>query len=143
MKMKKSQIREAAFMLIFESLFSSETCDEIIAAAKEADEYEFNDEASELFRSVYVKAEELDAVIGEYSQKRAVSRISKVNLAILRLAVYECLFDPEVPGNVAISEAIKISQKYTFENDTKFINGILGSLSRSGKIPEKACEVKE
>lgn len=142
--MKKSHIREAAFLLVFEQLFrKDDSREDIIDSAKEADEYDFNDEAVRLFSNVVEKAEELDGVIGRYSEKRKVGRISKVSLAILRLAVYECMYEDEVPVNVAISEAVQIAGKYAYENDTQFINGILGALSRSGELPEKPAKPEE
>lgn len=124
-------------MLIFEKMFRDDSCEDIIGSAKDADEYDFNDEVCRIFRNVVEKTDELDAVIGEFSQKRKVTRIGKVSLAVLRLAVYELFYEENVPVNVAISEAVQIAKKYTFENDIKFINGLLGALSRSGKLPEK------
>lgn len=135
--LKKSHIREAAFLLIFEKMFRDDTCDEIIESAKDADEYEFNDEVCRIFRAVSEKAEELDGIISEYSEKRKVNRIGKVSLAVLRLAVYECLYEETVPTSVAISEAVVLTEKYAFDTDKQFVNGVLGSFSRSGKIPEK------
>ena len=58
--LKKSHIREAAFLLIFEKLFRDDTCDEIIEFAKDADEYDFNDEVCRIFKAVTEKADELD-----------------------------------------------------------------------------------
>ncbi|MGN0666339.1 MAG: transcription antitermination factor NusB [Huintestinicola sp.] len=137
MKMKRSDVREAAFMLVFESQFRDDGIEEIIESAKEADEYDFNDEAIELFKNVTDKAEELDEIISRFSEKRKVSRIGKVSLAVLRIAVYESIYDDRVPVNVAISEAVQISERYSFESDTQFVNGVLGAFSRSGIAPEK------
>ena len=138
--LKKSHIREAAFLLIFEKMFRDDTCEEIIESAKEADEYEFDDEVCRIFKAVSEKSEELDGIISEYSEKRKVGRIGKVSLAILRLAVYEAMYEESVPCNVAISEAVSLAEKYAFPNDKQFINGILGSFSRSGRVPEKQAE---
>lgn len=124
-------------MLIFEKMFRNDSCDDIIESAKEADEYDFNGEAAELFKAVDSKTEELDGIISDFSEKRSVGRIGKVSLAVLRLAVYECLYSEGVPVNVAISEAVRISKIYSFANDTQFVNGLLGAFSRSGRIPGK------
>ncbi len=128
--MRRSFIREAAFMLIFEKMFRDDSCEDIIEAAKEADEYDFNDESKELFIKVSEKTEELDGIISEYSPKRKVTRIGKVCLAVLRLAVYECLYEEDVPDNVAISEAVQLTKKYAFDTDIQFVNGVLGTFSR-------------
>lgn len=135
--LKRSHVREATFLLIFEKMFRDDTCDEIIESARDADEYDFDDEVCRIFKAVSEKTEELDSIISEYSEKRKVNRIGKVSLAILRLAVYECMYEETVPANVAISEAVVLAEKYAYDTDKQFINGILGSFSRSGKIPEK------
>lgn len=141
--MKKSHIREAAFLLVFEKMFRTDSCAEIIESAKDADEYDFNEDACRLFEGVSEKTAEIDEIIAGYSEKRAVSRIGKVSLAVLRLAIYECLYEDNVPVNVAISEAVQLTKKYAYDNDTQFVNGVLGAFSRSGKIPEKATEAVE
>ncbi len=138
--MKRSHIREAAFLLIFEKMFRDDSCDDIIESAKDADEYEFDKEAQSLFKNVVEKTEELDDVISRFSEKRKVSRIGKVSLAVMRLAIYECIFDDNVPVNVAISEAVRLSKTYSLETDTQFINGLLGAVARSELIPEAKKE---
>lgn len=140
---KRSEMREAAFMLTFEKLFSSDSCDDIIECAHEADEYDFDEQACRLFKGVTEKTEELDGIIAKYSEKRRVGRIGRVSLAVLRLALYECIYEPDVPVNVAVSEAVIISQKYSFENDTSFVNGVLGSFSRSGDVPAEKRQKRE
>ena len=74
--------------------------------------------------------EELDDIISRYSKSRALSRISKLNIAILRIALYEAIYEENTPVNAAISEAIKLSQTYTYPEDISFINGVLGAFSR-------------
>lgn len=137
---ERSHDREAAFMLIFEKLFRDDSCDDIIASAKEADEYDFGDNVCRIFKSVCEKSDEMDDIIAKFSTTRTVDRIGKVNLAILRLALYECLYEDSVPVNVAISEAVVLSRKYALDPDTAFINGVLGSFSRSELSPEKPAE---
>ena len=84
--------------------------------------------------------DELDNIISGYSKSRSISRISKINLAILRIALYESIYDDNTPMNAAISEAIKLSMTYTYQEDTSFINGVLGAFSRdhSGEVKENA-----
>lgn len=137
--MKRSEIREAAFILTFEKLFSDSTAEEIIEAAYDADEFDMDDKVEKLFIAVDGKAEEIDSYIAKYSEKRQFSRIPKVSVAVLRIAVYEMLFDESVPVNVAISEAVILSKKFSFAPDTQFVNGVLGALA---KDIEKDKDVK-
>ena len=129
-KMKRSEVREAAFLLGFEKIFSADTSDEIIDAAYEVDEFEINEDAEKLFKAVAEKTEELDGIIAEYSKKRQVSRIPKVSLAILRIAIYEMIYDDKVPVNVAISEAVILAKGYSYAPDVQFINGLLGAYAK-------------
>ena len=129
--MKRSEIREAVFFLTFEKLFSSGTADEIIDTAYEADIFEMNEDVERLFKAVDEKAEELDGIIAGFSEKRQVNRIPKVSAAVLRIAVYEMMFDDTVPDNVAISEAVILTKKFAYEADVQFVNGLLGAFFRS------------
>lgn len=128
--MKRSEVREAVFFLTFEKLFSDETPDAIIDTAYEVDEFEMNEDVEKLFIAVDSKSAEADEIISRYSEKRQFSRIPKVSVAVLRIAIYEMLYDEKVPDNVAISEAVNISKKFAYEPDVQFINGLLGAFCR-------------
>ncbi len=139
--LKRSEIREAAFFLTFEKLFSDETPDAIIDAAYEVDEFEMNEDAEKLFIAVNSKAPEIDEIISKYSDKRQFNRIPKVSIAILRIAIYEMLYDDKVPVNVAISEAVILAKKFSYAPDVQFVNGILGAYAKN--IESKKEDVKE
>lgn len=128
--MKRSEIREAAFFLLFDKLFTDDNDDEIIDAACEADEYEIDEDVKKLFKNASAKSTELDAIISKYSEKRQLNRIPKISLAILRIALYEIIHDEKVPVNVAISEAVILTKKFAFDADVQFVNGVLGEFSR-------------
>ncbi|MBQ4096240.1 MAG: transcription antitermination factor NusB [Oscillospiraceae bacterium] len=127
---KRHEIREAAFILSFEKLFRSDSLEEIIDTAKSVDVFPVNNDVEKLVNGVFEKAAEIDDIISKYSEKRSVERIPKLNLAILRIAIYEALYDDKVPVNVAISEAVLLAKAYAFDTDVSFINGILGAFSR-------------
>ena len=74
---------------------------------------------------------EIDEKIASFSTKRAFSRIPKINIAILRIAFYEILYDDKTPVNAAINEAVLISQAYSYKEDTSFVNGVLSSFAKS------------
>ena len=67
-------------------------------------------------------------MINSASKKWAASRIGKVELAIIRLAVYEILFDEEVPDKVAVNEAVELSKKYGGDESPAFVNGVLAGI---------------
>ncbi len=134
--MSRREIRDSAFKLIFEQLLRDDDIQELYDIAEEIDEIIVNDEVKKLVEGTIAHAEELDNIISGYSKSRSVARISKLNLAILRLALYESLYDDNTPVNAAISEAIALSMTYTYKEDTSFINGVLGAFSRDNKRKE-------
>lgn len=136
MTVKRRDVRESALILTFERLFRDDSLAEIFEAAKETDAVIVNDDVKTLVTGILDKADEIDSIISKYSNKRAVERIPKINLAVLRLAIYEANYDERVPVNVAISEAVSLAGKYALESDVSFVNGVLGSYSRSEEAPK-------
>lgn len=129
--MKRSEVREAVFFLTFEKMFGDSTADEILDTAYEADIFEINDDVEKFFKAVDEKTPELDEIISKFSETRQFSRIPKVSVAILRIALYEMMFDDTVPDNVAISEAVILTKKFAYEPDVQFVNGLLGAYFRN------------
>ena len=68
--------------------------------------------------------------IGKYAQGWSLNRLARVDLTILRLAVYEIMFMPEIPVGATINEAVELAKKYAEDKSSGFINGILGSVAR-------------
>ncbi|MGN0525111.1 transcription antitermination factor NusB [Eubacterium sp.] len=124
--MNRTEQREQAFCLVFQSLFNN---DETLAIYEE-NVAAVGDFARELFEGVSSREQELDDVINKYSKGWKANRLPKVNLAILRLAIYEIKYLDDVPNSVAINEAVELAKKYSGEGDYSFINGILGSVAK-------------
>lgn len=136
--MTRREIRDSAFKLVFEQLLRDDDIQELYDIAEEIDEISVNDEVKKIVEGTIAHAEEIDGIIAGYSRSRSISRISKINLAILRIALYEAIYDENTPVNAAISEAINLSMTYTYKEDTSFINGVLGAFSREHKKEEAA-----
>lgn len=128
--MTRREIRDSAFKLVFEQLLRDDDIQELYDIAEEIEEITVNDEVKKIVEGTISHAAELDNIISGYSKSRSLSRISKLNIAILRIALYESIYDENTPMNAAISEAIKLSMVYTYQEDTAFINGVLGAFSR-------------
>lgn len=126
--MKRSKQREQAFFLVFESLFDDENNEAVNIYSENIEE--LGDYALTLYNGVCEKSGELDGVISKYSKGWKINRIPKINLAILRIAVYEILFVEDTPDSVAINEAVELAKKYSGSDDSAFINGILGAVVR-------------
>ncbi|MBS7239339.1 MAG: transcription antitermination factor NusB [Acetatifactor sp.] len=79
---------------------------------------------------VLAKLPEIDRLINENTEGWDTTRMGKVELTTLRLAVYELRFDEEIPAGVAINEAVEIAKKYGTENSGGFVNAILGKIAK-------------
>jgi len=86
--------------------------------------------ASSLVHGVKRKQAEIDERIISSTEHWDLDRMAVVDRNILRLAVYELLFEPEVPGKVAINEAIEIAKKFGTSESSRFINGVLDRIHR-------------
>ncbi len=134
--MTRHEIRDSAFKLVFEQLLRDDDIQELYEIAEEIDEITVNDEVKKLVEGTIAHAEELDGIISSYSKSRSIARISKLNLALLRIALYESIYDENTPMNAAISEAVKLAMTYTYQEDASFINGLLGAYSRDAAKKE-------
>lgn len=126
--MTRREAREAAFALLFEYSFSEDTIETVIENAKESELLELDDFAVALTMGAVQNVETLDARIADASHKWSMDRISKVALAVMRLAVYEILFEEDIPTSVSINEAVELSKKYGGDEDANFVNGVLGGV---------------
>ncbi len=81
--------------------------------------------AEELIWGGVKRRDEIDAVIKEHAQNWDFNRIAKIDLSILRLAIYEMLYRDDIPPIVTINEAIELSKLFSIEDAKRFINGIL------------------
>jgi len=129
--MKRNEMREQAFFLSFESLFSSnDEINELIELYSE-NVMPVCDYAKEVFSGISEKKNEFNELINSFSKSWKVSRLPKTTLAILYVALYEMEYVDSVPENVAINEAVELAKKYSSTDDASYINGILGAVSRS------------
>jgi N utilization substance protein B len=81
--------------------------------------------------------EKIDSYIEKNIENWEINRLAKIDLCVLRIAIYEILFRPDIPVEVSINEAIEISKKYSSSQSSKFVNGVLGSIVRSTDLNER------
>lgn len=124
--------REQAFILLFEMSFSNDefSLEQIKENAMESRDIEFCEYAIKVAKGFDKNRDEIDEIISSHLKKGwKITRISKVSLAVLRLAVYEMKFEKDIPFGVSINEAVELSKKFSV-NESGFVNGVLGSVSR-------------
>ena len=143
--MRRSEVRETIFRLLFARLFTSapEMGEQVtlyldsLRDGREDAAYPVppSDEDEQLIRgkidAVMEKIPEIDEELNKTSRGWKTSRMNKVDLSILRLAVYEIRFDDDIPVGVAINEAVEIAKRYGGDDSASFINGILGQIAKN------------
>ena len=91
---------------------------------------------SRILDGVLSHVTELDEKISAASVNWSLERIAKVDLTILRLATYEILYEDDVPGSVAINEAVELANRYSEPSSGRFINGVLGTILRDKEVAQ-------
>lgn len=138
--MARSTARAAAMQLIYEHILGGDGGDATLemiyenmatqaaACAPTKDDQVYT---SEILSGVIEKLDEIDEKIRKFSKDWSLERMARVDLTILRLAVYELMYRKDVPGNVAISEAVELANQFSDPASSRFINGVLGAVLRS------------
>ncbi len=129
--MTRSEAREQAFILVFEKIFNPEiSLEDMKAVAEETELFVLDGFAEKLVLAVNDNIEKVDETITSCLRGWTLTRLPRVSLALLRLAVTEILYIDEVPDGVCANEAVELAKKYAGEEDASFINGVLGSVIR-------------
>lgn len=132
--MSRRELREQIFKLLFRIEFNSKE------EMQEQTEFFFEEEENqadtadtsyitEKLNRVLEKLSEIDRALNEKVQGWDTGRMGKVELTILRLAVYEILFDETIPVGVAINEAVELAKKFGQDSSPSFVNGVLAKFT--------------
>ena len=131
--MTRREIRENVFMMLFRVEFHEQTefeeqialFEDELAALNESDMTYIKGKCSAIFE----KLDELDAAVNEVSTGWKTSRMGKVDLSIIRLALYEIKYEEDIPLKVSINEAVELANKYGTDDSPSFVNGILAKFA--------------
>lgn len=132
-QLTRHQMREFAFMLTFERIFYKDDISDVLKYAEETEIIQLTPAVLYIFNGVEENLATLDEHISKHLNKWTIERISKVSLAVLRVAMFEILFSKDLDIDIIISEAVKIAQTYTVKDDVSFINGVLSSIAKEQK----------
>lgn len=132
--MSRRGLREKIFKLLFRVEFNApdemEEQQQLFLEGEEDTGEEESRYIVEKYQKILEKLEYLDRVLNETAEGWTTKRMGKVDLTILRLAIYELEFDDEIPAGVAINEAVELAKKFGQEESGPFVNGILAKFVR-------------
>ena len=132
--MNRSEIREQVFKLLFRVEFNSmkdmaEQEDLFIATNEPKLSAADAEEVKDKYEKIASKLYDIDAMINEETLGWDTGRMAKVDLTIIRLAIYEIKFDETVPTGVAINEAVELAKKFGQDGSAAFVNGVLAKFA--------------
>ncbi|MGI6778073.1 MAG: transcription antitermination factor NusB [Acetivibrionales bacterium] len=134
--MGRRATREIAMKLLYQIEIRKDNIGEQITSIVE--ENDFNDKDKEylidVVNGVIKNKNQIDERIEKYLKGWKLNRISKVDLAIMRLSIYEQIFRKDIPLSVSINEAVELAKKYSTEDSGSFINGVLSKLMQSENL---------
>ena len=134
--MSRREAREHVMKLLFQKEFveEDEYEEQVLDYLKR---YEINEKYQPFILKEYNGTvqyqKEIDTIITKSSKNWKTSRMAKLDLTILRLAVYEMYYEDDIPNNVAINEAVELAKKYSGDEAPAFINGLLGNVIKGIK----------
>ena len=131
--MTRIQLRENVFKMLFRVEFhdDKELPEQLILFEDELEPISEDEKIymTNKYKDIYAHIEELDAAINEVSKGWKTIRMGKVDLTLIRLAVYEIRFEEEIPVKVSINEAVELAKKYGTDDSPAFVNGILAKFA--------------
>lgn len=131
--MTRRQLRENVFKMLFRVEFhdDKELPEQLILFEDEVEPISEDEKIymTNKYKDIYAHIEELDAAINEVSKGWKTTRMGKVDLTLIRLAVYEIRFEEKIPVKVSINEAIELAKKYGTDDSPAFVNGILAKFA--------------
>lgn len=136
--------RKLALTSIFSWLFSEPNRDECLELSKDLLESPIADQelAMEIINGVEKHREEIDNLIKKNAPDWPLDKISKVDLVILRIGIYEIVYGGDMPEKVAIDEAVELAKEFGNDTSSKFVNGVLGSIVAEKESAENNKEEK-
>ncbi|MGN0668457.1 MAG: transcription antitermination factor NusB [Angelakisella sp.] len=143
--MTRREAREQALAMIFEMNFNDNTVGEMVDNALIFRDEAIDPYAAQIAQQVHLHWAECIAAVGEFSKKWKASRLPKVSLSILLMAIAEIRYLKDAPVGAVINEAVELAKKYAAPEDAAYINGVLGGYVRGSHSdgeasPEEAGE---
>ena len=129
--------REIAMKLLYQLEIQKDDREEQIHRVLEENSFTNKDReyVKDVVDGVQKNLAHIDKAIGIHCKGWKIGRISKIDLSIMRLSIYEICFREDIPYNVSVNEAVELAKKYSTEDAGSFINGILSNISKVSELP--------
>ncbi len=114
-----AEIDEEQCKLLTKELITGEGVDQVLA--------------EDIIRGVKENIDYIDSLVEKHAPEWPIDKISKIDLVILRIAIFELLFKENIPEKVAIDEAVELAKEFGNETSSKFVNGVLGTIAEEKK----------
>lgn len=130
--MGRKEARDGAFKMLYQLDINSNNKEDALNAFFEEYNFTSADKSyiTEIVNGVHEKIEEIDSILSSASKSWTLSRISKIEKAILRLAIYEIYFREDIPDSISIYEAVELAKMYDSPKAGGFVNGLLRGVLR-------------
>lgn len=131
--MGRKHARESAMKLLYQMEINKDFSKDAIDIFFENNSFNLGEKLyiDNAVETIITNLDEIDSCIKKYIDGWQLSRLARVDLSILRIALYEITYREDIPIQVSINEAIEIAKKYSTDESSRFINGVLGSFVRS------------
>jgi N utilization substance protein B len=127
---KRSEERKVVLEILFARELNPNSVEEIIQARKACGEAVPSEFGQRLISGIFEHLNELDSLIEKYAENWRVERMPLTDRNILRLALYEIIYETDIPVGVSINEAVELAKTYGTDDSGRFVNGLLGRLVR-------------
>ena len=141
--MNRRKSRELSMKLLYQLCVNKEEYQDVIDNLKESIECDLKTEEDidlkdidmdyikRIIKGVEENKESIDFELEKYLVKWKISRISKIDITIMRICTYEIMFESDIPDNVSINEAVELAKVYSDEKSVAFINGVLDKILKN------------
>lgn len=143
MMSERRKARKDALEILYEKEITRQPLDKILENRKIARGEEPNDFTLRLVEGVEEHLKQIDNIIRAHTDNWAIERMPIVDRNLIRIGLYELLYEEDIPYSVSINEAVELAKIYGMEESSKFVNGILGRIATELKEEKEAKKKKE
>ncbi len=140
---ERRRSRATAVEILYQKEMTDLSLDTIFYRRTESSGEKTSGFSKKLLKGIEANQEKIDQLIDNYAKNWAIERLPVVDRNILRISIYEMVYEPEIPASVSINEAIELAKIYGSAESGKFVNGVLGQVAKSLEEKENEPSKKE